>query len=110
MKPVSAGAILFGAVLASTSVYAGNCATDDAKAEAVVVFLEEHYGPAFMAVHPPDVKTGLKDVYFHPYQPQERDCEGTVRVANDCRITDAEGTPLDDATRERVFRCKLPSG
>ena len=68
-------------------------------------FLEEHYGPVFVMAYPSDQGTGLVEVYFHPYEPQEQDCEGMVKVDDKCRITDAEGNPLNRASREHVFRC-----
>ena len=92
-------------MLAFTSVQAGDCSTDDAKTEAVADFIEKHYPPAFMMIYSSDRDAELREVDFYPYEPQER-CEGTVRVADDCRITDAEGNPLDRAaSRERAFRC-----
>ena len=76
-----------------------------------MVFLEQHYGDGSAGIYPPDQSTGLMDVWFQTCQPQERDCEGAVRVTDDCRITDSGGTPLDDeVSRERVLRCTLSSG
>ena len=99
---------LVGAILAMSPalpVSAGDCTTDDAKGDALYVFLEKHYGPVSTIGYPSDQGTGfLMDVYFHPY---ERDCEGTVKVDDECRITDAGGAPLDSAgARERAFRCE----
>ena len=85
-----------------------DCSTDDTKGEALVVFLEKHYGDVTVMAYPSDQGTGLLDVYFHPYEPQEKDCEGVVRVDDECRVTDAEGAPLDSArARQRAFRCAL---
>ena len=110
MKPVSVVVALFVAVLAP-HIHAGDCTTDDAKGEALVVFLEEHYGDVTVMAYPSDQGAGLMEVYFHTYQPQEKDCEGVVKVDDDCRITDADGTPLDSArARQRTFQCKLSSG
>lgn len=102
---------LLAAMLAFASVHADDCTTDEARGEALVVFLEKHYGDVSVMAYPSDQGTGLWDVYFYPYQPQERDCEGVVRVDDGCRITDADGTPLDRArARERAFQCTLSSG
>lgn len=103
MKP----ALALTCILPAAPVHALDCTTDDAKGEAVVVFLEKHYPSAFIMVHGADRDTGLTEVRFFPNtnEPQERDCRGQVRVEDDCRITGAEGTPLNRASREHVFRC-----
>ena len=74
-----------------------------------MVFLEKHYPHVVLMVHEADRDTGLMEVWSFPNtnEPQERDCQGQVRVADDCRITGAEGTPLNRASREHVFWCTL---
>ena len=105
MKPALA---LICILPAASPVHAGDCTTDELKAEAISDFIEEHYGSTFKMIY--STEAGLMEVYFHPYEPQERDCEGKVRVADDCRITDAEGGPLGTAgARERAFECRLSS-
>ena len=95
MKHISATVL---AVLASTAVHAQDCTTDDAREKALIVFLEKHYGPVSVVAYPSDQGAGLLDLYFYPYEPRERDCEG--------RITDAKSGPLSTAgARARAFKC-----
>ena len=84
-------------------VQAADCTTDDAKVEATLVFIEKYYPPASSMIDAPDRDTGLVNVWFYP---EERECKGAVRVTDDCRVTDAEGGPLNTAgARERTFGC-----
>ena len=81
-----------------------DCTTEEGKAEAILAFLDTHYGDVSSIIYSPE--DGPIEVYFHPYEPEERDCAGWVRIDDECRVLDAEGRSLDEATlREQVLPC-----
>ena len=115
VRALIAAAMLAGAMPA----HAADCSTVDLKLEALDDFLGKHYSVGASANSIPDEDTGLMDVmfalYFPPDHPLRHDgsewpvlCTGWVRVADDCGISDAEGTPLDSArSREQTIDCEL---
>ena len=119
MRHTAATAVLFAAVLASTAIHAGDCTTEELKAEAASRFVYEHYGDTFSMIGPADDDPGLIEVDFFPYYPPDHAlrrggtewperCTGRVRVGDDCGVSDAEGAPLSSAgARERAINCTL---
>ena len=91
--------------LALASVHAQDCSTFDAKERAFLKLIWEPYPLAVTWIYPNHRDPELMEVYLYPTEPP-RDCEGVIRVDDDCRITDPDGTPLDNqASLERAFRC-----
>lgn len=86
MKAVAAVLLL----LASTAAWAASCPTDDSKMDAISDFIDEHYGLAFSMINSPPEDMALFEVEFWLYDEAEAACKGTVRVADDCAVSNAE--------------------
>ena len=83
----------------------GDCSVEGAQGAALDSFVVEHYVDleAWM-VDPAEDDQGAWEVYIGL---EGRNCEGVVRVSDDCQIRDASGAPVTNAaSRERAIRCK----
>lgn len=71
---------------ASPPAWAGECPTVEEKMDAIVVFIDEHYGLAFSMIDSLEGKPDVFKVEFWTYEP-EAECMGLVRVADDCAVS-----------------------
>lgn len=96
------------ALLAGTiPAHAADCSTFDQQQEVVFEFLDDRYEFGGGRIWRIDEEEGIWEFDFG-FITQRGGCTGRVRVADDCTLTDAEGTPLDRAnSRERAISCEV---
>ena len=90
-----------------TALAGWDCTTKDGKLEAILAFGDAHYGEVSSLIYAS--RDGMFEVYFYPYRPdpsEDIECTGWVQVDDECRVLNAEGRSLDDATlREKTLPC-----
>lgn len=80
----------------------------DEQADLIAWFVKEHYGPAFSMIYQSDDHQSQYRVRFFPSYPEERECEGEIKILTDCStITDLNGNDLsNEGWREQTLPCE----
>lgn len=91
--------VLLSALAASAPVRAAQCPTEDAKLDAIMVFIEEHYPLNASMIYSVEDDPTLFPVSIYLYDDDETVCEGTVRVSDECEVSDVEVECITGAGR-----------